>query len=188
MGREGDKGWAGDRRRELQRECGQPDLSCSTSGTARVRDRAHRRRALIPLSELPGRLRELMAREIVTHCHHGVRSLQALALLKAGRERAELAGGIDAWSVPSIRSTALLNCRRGLEPHGLRPLAPEAARLPVPPLRRYLANGKSRALYNPKSTHILPSTSWTKSPSQEPAWPARLHLATGRPDWCDGTR
>jgi adenylyltransferase/sulfurtransferase len=57
---------------------------------------------LIPLSELPGRLRELDGRaEIVTHCHHGVRSLQALALLKgAGFAKVRsLQGGIDAWSV-----------------------------------------------------------------------------------------
>jgi len=57
---------------------------------------------LIPLSELPGRLRELDGRaEIVTHCHHGVRSLQALALLKgAGFANVRsLQGGIDAWSV-----------------------------------------------------------------------------------------
>jgi adenylyltransferase/sulfurtransferase len=57
---------------------------------------------LIPLSELPARLRELDGRaEIVTHCHHGVRSLQALALLKgAGFAKVRsLQGGIDAWSV-----------------------------------------------------------------------------------------
>jgi len=57
---------------------------------------------LIPLSELPGRLRELDGRAaIVTHCHHGVRSLQALALLKgAGFANVRsLQGGIDAWSV-----------------------------------------------------------------------------------------
>jgi sulfur-carrier protein adenylyltransferase/sulfurtransferase len=57
---------------------------------------------LIPLSELPGRLRELDGRaEIVTHCHRGVRSLQALALLKgAGFSNVRsLQGGIDAWSV-----------------------------------------------------------------------------------------
>jgi len=57
---------------------------------------------LIPLSELPGRLRELDGRaEIVTHCHHGMRSLQALALLKgAGFANVRsLQGGIDAWSV-----------------------------------------------------------------------------------------
>jgi adenylyltransferase/sulfurtransferase len=57
---------------------------------------------LIPLSELPGRLGEIDGRaEIVTHCHHGQRSLRALELLKgAGFSRVRsLQGGIDAWSV-----------------------------------------------------------------------------------------
>jgi molybdopterin/thiamine biosynthesis adenylyltransferase/rhodanese-related sulfurtransferase len=57
---------------------------------------------LIPLAELPARLRELDARaEIVTHCHHGVRSLRALDMLKgAGFANVRsLHGGIDAWSV-----------------------------------------------------------------------------------------
>jgi molybdopterin/thiamine biosynthesis adenylyltransferase/rhodanese-related sulfurtransferase len=57
---------------------------------------------LIPLGELPGRLGELDGRaEIVTHCHHGIRSLLALALLKgAGFPRVRsLQGGIDAWSI-----------------------------------------------------------------------------------------
>jgi adenylyltransferase/sulfurtransferase len=57
---------------------------------------------LIPLGELPGRLGELDGRtEIVTLCHHGVRSLRALALLKgAGFANVRsLQGGIDAWSV-----------------------------------------------------------------------------------------
>ncbi len=57
---------------------------------------------LIPLSELPGRLRELDGRApIVTLCHHGLRSAHALELLKGagfGRVRS-LRGGIDAWSV-----------------------------------------------------------------------------------------
>jgi len=57
---------------------------------------------LIPLSELPGRLAEIDGRaEIVTHCHHGARSLRALELLKgAGFAHVRsLQGGIDAWSV-----------------------------------------------------------------------------------------
>jgi len=57
---------------------------------------------LIPLSELPGRLGELDGHaEIVTHCHHGVRSMKALEILRAagfGKVRS-LQGGIDAWSV-----------------------------------------------------------------------------------------
>jgi len=57
---------------------------------------------LIPLSELPARLREIDGRaEIITHCHHGARSLRALELLKgAGFANVRsLQGGIDAWSV-----------------------------------------------------------------------------------------
>jgi adenylyltransferase/sulfurtransferase len=57
---------------------------------------------LIPLSELPGRLSEIDGRaEIVTHCHHGMRSLAALDLLRgAGFANVRsLQGGIDAWSV-----------------------------------------------------------------------------------------
>ena len=57
---------------------------------------------LIPLSELPGRLSEIDGRaEIVTHCHHGARSLRALELLRgAGFANVRsLQGGIDAWSV-----------------------------------------------------------------------------------------
>jgi len=57
---------------------------------------------LIPLSELPTRLGELDGhREIVTHCHHGARSLKALEILKAaGFSRVRsLRGGIDAWAV-----------------------------------------------------------------------------------------
>jgi adenylyltransferase/sulfurtransferase len=56
---------------------------------------------LIPLSELPGRLRELDGRaEIVAHCHHGIRSLQAREILKgAGFANVRsLSGGIDAWA------------------------------------------------------------------------------------------
>jgi sulfur-carrier protein adenylyltransferase/sulfurtransferase len=56
---------------------------------------------LIPLGQLPERLGELDGHaEIVTHCHHGVRSRKALQLLKgAGFSRVRsLAGGIDAWA------------------------------------------------------------------------------------------
>jgi adenylyltransferase/sulfurtransferase len=57
---------------------------------------------LIPLGELPNRLHELDGHaEIVTHCHHGVRSMKALEILKgAGFAKVRsLKGGIDAWSV-----------------------------------------------------------------------------------------
>ncbi|HXF95107.1 MAG TPA: molybdopterin-synthase adenylyltransferase MoeB [Gemmatimonadales bacterium] len=56
---------------------------------------------LIPLRELPRRLGELDSHaEIVTHCHHGVRSLRALEILKAAgfSKVRSLKGGIDAWS------------------------------------------------------------------------------------------
>ena len=56
---------------------------------------------LIPLGQLPERLAELDGHsEIVTHCHHGARSMKALAVLKgAGFNRVRsLAGGIDAWA------------------------------------------------------------------------------------------
>src|ERR1051325_6771926 len=57
---------------------------------------------LIPLAELPTRLGELDGhREIVTHCHHGARSLKALEILKAAgfSKVRSLRGGIDAWAV-----------------------------------------------------------------------------------------
>src|SRR2546430_15464614 len=57
---------------------------------------------LIPISELPTRLAELDGhREIVTHCHHGARSLKAREILKAaGFSRVRsLRGGIDASAV-----------------------------------------------------------------------------------------
>lgn len=55
----------------------------------------------IPLQELPQRFDELpQDRDLVVHCHHGPRSTQAVAFLRAqGFPRARnLAGGIDAWS------------------------------------------------------------------------------------------
>ena len=56
---------------------------------------------LMPLGQLPQRLNELSGHgEIVTHCHTGVRSMQALEiLLSAGFSRVRsLKGGIDSWS------------------------------------------------------------------------------------------
>jgi adenylyltransferase/sulfurtransferase len=56
---------------------------------------------LIPLNQLPERLSELDGHsEIVTHCHHGARSMKALEILKgAGFSKVRsLAGGIDAWA------------------------------------------------------------------------------------------
>lgn len=65
---------------------------------------------LIPLGELPERLDELadwQANEIVVYCHHGIRSLHAISLLRQSgfQNLANLSGGIDRWSLeidPSI--------------------------------------------------------------------------------------
>src|SRR6266568_2884430 len=57
---------------------------------------------LMPLGELPDRLGELDGHhEIVTHCHHGARSLKALEILKAAgfSKVRSLRGGIDSSSV-----------------------------------------------------------------------------------------
>ncbi len=59
---------------------------------------------LVPLPELPQKLDRLeeMAdgRRIITICHHGIRSMQAAAILRdAGLTQTHsMAGGIDAWS------------------------------------------------------------------------------------------
>ena len=59
---------------------------------------------LIPMQELPQRVGELyswQARQIVVHCHHGVRSLRVTHWLRArGYEHvSSLQGGIDACSI-----------------------------------------------------------------------------------------
>jgi rhodanese-related sulfurtransferase len=54
---------------------------------------------LIPLAELSTRLDELPQGELIVYCHHGMRSLQAAALLSAhGRQVRSLKGGIDLWA------------------------------------------------------------------------------------------
>ncbi len=56
---------------------------------------------LIPLGELPARLRELDGHAaIVAYCHHGVRSARARDILQAAgfSNVRSLRGGIDAWS------------------------------------------------------------------------------------------
>ncbi len=54
---------------------------------------------LIPLGELPARLGELPEGELVVYCHHGMRSLQAAAILTAaGHPAVSLKGGIDLWA------------------------------------------------------------------------------------------
>lgn len=59
---------------------------------------------LVPLGELADRVQEISPPEgalVVTYCHHGVRSLNAAAVLEhAGfADVVSLAGGIDAWSL-----------------------------------------------------------------------------------------
>jgi adenylyltransferase/sulfurtransferase len=56
---------------------------------------------LIPQNEVPRRLSEIdREREVIVHCHAGVRSQRIAEFLKqSGYPRvANLAGGIDAWS------------------------------------------------------------------------------------------
>jgi rhodanese-related sulfurtransferase len=56
---------------------------------------------LIPLHSVPAHLSELdSSREIVLHCHTGVRSMRALEFLRSAgfRKLKNLRGGIDAWS------------------------------------------------------------------------------------------
>lgn len=57
---------------------------------------------LLPLGELPRRADEVRSEgQVVLICHHGVRSMQALAYLQQrhGRDNLlNLKGGIDAWS------------------------------------------------------------------------------------------
>ena len=56
---------------------------------------------LVPLRELPAYAGALdNSREIVLHCHHGLRSMHALQMLRrSGFQRLRnLRGGIDAWS------------------------------------------------------------------------------------------
>jgi sulfur-carrier protein adenylyltransferase/sulfurtransferase len=56
---------------------------------------------LIPLGELPGRLRELdRGSEIVVYCHTGIRSARAVEFLRANgfMGARNLRGGIDAWT------------------------------------------------------------------------------------------
>jgi rhodanese-related sulfurtransferase len=56
---------------------------------------------LIPLGQIPGNLQRIESSEqIVIFCHHGMRSLDAVAWLRSqGVEGARsMAGGIDRWS------------------------------------------------------------------------------------------
>lgn len=56
---------------------------------------------LVPLGQLPQRVGDLDGRrKIVTYCHHGIRSMQALEILTAAGydDVRSLRGGIDAWS------------------------------------------------------------------------------------------
>jgi adenylyltransferase/sulfurtransferase len=56
---------------------------------------------LIPMNEIPIRITEIdREREIIVHCHHGVRSQRVAEFLKQSGfpHVVNLAGGIDAWS------------------------------------------------------------------------------------------
>lgn len=54
----------------------------------------------IPMQEIPARVAEIdPAREIVSICHHGGRSMQvAVFLERQGLKVHNLTGGMDAWS------------------------------------------------------------------------------------------
>lgn len=57
---------------------------------------------LIPLNELPSRLHELdTEKEMMVHCHHGIRSYHAAVYLKQHgfKNVKSVKGGIDAWSL-----------------------------------------------------------------------------------------
>lgn len=59
---------------------------------------------LIPLGQLAQRIEEIAAwraEPVVVYCHHGIRSLHAIGLLRnAGFAQLQnLAGGIDRWSI-----------------------------------------------------------------------------------------
>jgi rhodanese-related sulfurtransferase len=59
---------------------------------------------LVPLHELAARAGEIEPQPgapVVVYCHHGIRSLSAVALLErlGFRDVWSLAGGIDAWSL-----------------------------------------------------------------------------------------
>jgi rhodanese-related sulfurtransferase len=59
---------------------------------------------LLPLSELPHRLHEIMhhqSKPVIVHCHHGMRSLRAVKWLRQqGFIHAKsMAAGIDGWSL-----------------------------------------------------------------------------------------
>lgn len=57
------------------------------------------------IDEIRERLDEEGKRVLVVHCHHGVRSLRATAILRAaGFDAHSLAGGIDLWSRDIDRS------------------------------------------------------------------------------------
>jgi len=88
---------------ELQRERGRkPDLVLVDVREPREAEIARIEGSRnIPLHELAGRLSELSSdREIVTLCHHGLRSLKAREILKGAGFASvrSLAGGIDAWA------------------------------------------------------------------------------------------
>ena len=68
---------------------------------------------LVPLGDVKARDQALLnglnpADEIITHCHHGVRSLTAAEILKemGFTNVKSMSGGIDEWSVQVDESVA----------------------------------------------------------------------------------
>jgi len=58
----------------------------------------------IPMAQIPARLADIESGEhthVIVHCHHGVRSLQVVGVLRqAGIHHARsMAGGIERWSL-----------------------------------------------------------------------------------------
>lgn len=59
----------------------------------------------VKLDEIREALEEQSATSVIVHCHHGVRSLRATAILRAaGLDAHSMAGGIQLWSIDIDRS------------------------------------------------------------------------------------
>lgn len=59
----------------------------------------------VKLDEIREALEAQSASSVIVHCHHGVRSLRATAILRAaGLDAHSMAGGIQLWSIDIDRS------------------------------------------------------------------------------------
>lgn len=87
---------------ELSRALGRPDAPLLVDVREPMEFRINRlpNSVLIPFGNLPDRLAEIDAtRGVVVYCHHGIRSVRAVELLRAAGFRARnLQGGIAAWT------------------------------------------------------------------------------------------